>query len=437
MLLLALLLPHLLAAQQAPPAPLWSKVLGGKGADELSAIAPTPDGGCLLAGMSYSDQGADKSEPSRGKIDGWVMKLDAKGNKVWDRTLGGSDLDDARALAVLPDGSCYVALASMSPPDGDRVADPLGGLDIWLVKLSPEGLVLWDRTIGSQGDEQANTALITPDGGLLLAGYTFDQSATGHHSQPGYGVRDYWVVKLNAEGNVQWERTLGGKFGDEAKTLLKTAEGYLVGGTSASPISGNKTADQAQLQDYWLVQLDEQGNTLWQRTIGAGGQDQLEAMALWPDSTLLLAGYSNSEQGYLKDEGSRGQQDYWALRYSKAGYRLWDRTLGSPGTDLLTAALLLPDGRVVLGGYSMGEKGGEKTENGQGDWDYWLLCLDPKGYLLWNKTWGRTAGDYLTAITLTTSGHLLLAGHTESTNGHTTPPDPGDTDWWVVCLPMP
>jgi hypothetical protein len=183
----------------------WQKTYGGTGSEDASAIAPTPDGGYVVAGETWSF--------GAGWNDVWVLKLDGLGNVQWQKTYGGPDWDAAYAIAPTGDGGYVVA--------GWTDSFGTGGRDVWVLKLDGRGNVQWQKTYGGTDADGARAIAPTSDGGYVVAGWT---------GSFGAGNRDVWVLKLDGRGNVQWQKAYGRPWG-EAEAIAPTEDGgYVVAG---------------------------------------------------------------------------------------------------------------------------------------------------------------------------------------------------------------
>ncbi|WP_202928168.1 hypothetical protein, partial [Cyclobacterium salsum] len=188
---------------------VWDKTIGGISTDYLQSTTPTPDGGYLLAGSSYSYASGDKTENGKGGFDYWAVKIDGSGNKVWDKTIGGNNSEYLRSTTPTPDGGYLLAGDSYSLASGDKSENSKGGSDFWAVKIDASGNKVWDKTIGGNNNDFLFSTIPTPDGGYLLAGYS-GSSASGDKSENSKGYDDYWVVKIDGSGNKVWDKTIGG-----------------------------------------------------------------------------------------------------------------------------------------------------------------------------------------------------------------------------------
>ena len=233
----------------------WDKTIGGDGSDRLKSLLPTADGGYLLAGDSDSKAGGDKSQNAKGGTDYWVVKVDAGGFKQWDKSYGGSKGSRLSSVIVTADGGFLLAGSSQGDAGNDKSENSRGGNDYWVVKINASGVKQWDKTLGSRFDIM-NAAIATPDGGYLLAGHSLSD-AGGDKSETQRGnFKDYWVIKINASGAKQWDKTLGGVNDDIPTSIAVMPDGgYLIGGYSDSIKSYDKSEDSKGYNDFWLVKI--------------------------------------------------------------------------------------------------------------------------------------------------------------------------------------
>jgi hypothetical protein len=447
-LLMASGLPRLLAAQPAPTAQ-WDRTFGGDSNDNLGGVVQTADGGYLLGGTSNSNAVGDKTTPPLRRHDYWVVKLDADGRKLWDRSYGGNADEELTDVCRTPDGGYLLAGTSTSGVSGDKT-QPYHGfepipLDYWVIKIDAQGNKLWDRTYGGNHDDWLTCARPTPDGGYILGGYSYS-GATGTKSEPNRGGNtswaDYWVVKLDANGQKQWDRTFGTAVPDDLTCLLVMPDGgYLLGGYTAGGVSVDKT-QPARGADFWLVRLDAQGRKLWDRTIGGLLTDYLRSMALTLDGGLILGGYSFDGVGGDKSEAGRGYYDYWVVKLDAAGQKQWDRTLGSADYDQLNRVCPLADGGYLLAGHSNGRASGDKTQPFHGvapsrfegpPHDLWLVKLDAGGQKQWDGVYGGDKNDGLPYALSTADGGFAVGGFSYSDpSGEKTDSCRGNADYWLL-----
>ena len=236
---------------------LWDKTIGGSGHDFISSSTlSTENGDIIVAGKSESNATGDKSEDSKGGNDFWIVKLDASGNKLWDKTIGGNGNDSASSLLVYQDGSFIVAGSSDSNASGDKSEDSKGANDFWIVKLDASGNKLWDKTIGGNGNDSASSLLAYQDGSFIVAGSS-DSNASGDKTLNNKGGRDFWAVGMDANGNKLWDKTIGGSGGDYHPQIISGAnDNFYIAGKSDSNVTGDKSEDSKGLLDYWIIKLE-------------------------------------------------------------------------------------------------------------------------------------------------------------------------------------
>ena len=445
---------------------LWEKSYGGRHADYLFDVIPTPDYGFILAGSSLSKKTGNKSEENRGDLDYWVWKMDEKGELDWQKSFGSSGQDRLRGVILTNDGGFLLAGSSdskMAPEkgapenkflDGDKKSANRGGSDFWVIKLNAKGGEEWQKTLGGPGQDELNCIVKTRDGGFILGGSS-SSDALGDKTQKGYGGMDYWVVKIDPKGAIVWQQTLGGQYNDELRSITATQDGgFLLGGSSNSADTGSKTQKNLGASDYWIVKLDTDGNEQWQKTIGGKGDDQLYVVHTTFDGNYILGGNSNSENGDDKRSSNQSGTDFWVVKIGKDSKEiLWQETYNIAKTDVLTSLVENDDKTILLGGFAQGEPvkrkeaKGRKPENEapkmkKGTDDFVAIKINEKGEQLWRKEVGSDGQDILKKVIETRDGGYLMAGTSKTIltadGGIKATGDKssgkGSNDFWVVKL---
>ncbi|MBK6484947.1 MAG: T9SS type A sorting domain-containing protein [Chitinophagaceae bacterium] len=361
----------------------WQNVIGGSGSDDLVSIQQTSDGGYILGGYSYSDISGDKTEASLGSLDYWVVKLDATGAIQWQNTIGGSNYDQLSSIQQTSDGGYILSGYSSSGISGDKTEAYQGGFDYWVVKLDATGAIQWQNTIGGSDYDVLYSIQQTSDGGYILGGYS-DSGISGDKTEASKGGEDYWVVKLDAAGAIQWQNTIGGFYNDYfLGSIQQTSDGgYILGGDSESGNSGDKTEASKGGADYWVVKLDAAGAIQWQNTIGGSSHDRLYSIQQTSDGGYILGGWSQSGISGDKTEALLGGNDYWVVKLNGNGVIKWQNTIGGSSIDDLYSIQQTSDGGYILGGRSESGISGDKTEVLQGGiaYDYWVVKLYSECY---------------------------------------------------------
>jgi uncharacterized repeat protein (TIGR02543 family)/uncharacterized delta-60 repeat protein len=239
----------------------WQRTYGGSGSDSADSIQQTSDGGYIVAGDTNSITGYYH--------DFWVLKLSSTGDVEWQRTYGGSVYDFADSIQQTSDGGYIVA--------GQTNSFGAGSGDFWVLKLSSTGDVEWQRTYGGSGNDNANSIQQTSDGGYIIAGITGSFGAGGNC--------DTWILKLSSTGDVEWQRTYGGSGDDNANSIQQTSDGgYIVAGQTTSP--------GARSNDFWIFKLSSTGDVEWQRTYGGRYSEMANSIQQTSDGGYIAAGYT-------------------------------------------------------------------------------------------------------------------------------------------------
>ena len=318
----------------------WDKTIGGLGYEDFKSVIQTYDGGYALIGESASPISDEKSEDSWGGNDYWLVKLDSMGNIEWDRTIGGSGTEYIDNVAQTKDSGYILAGSSDSPISGYKTENTRGFFDYWVVKVDKRGHKIWDKTIGGNDYEFCSPVLLTNDGSILLGGFS-QSNISGEKTEDSRGGYDIWLVKISAQGKVKWDKTIGGNDFDNAEEIIQTDDGgYFMSGNSSSNISGEKTEDSRGGSDYWIVKTDSKGNKLWDKTFGGSGDDHQNLggpLEKTSDGGYILGGTSNSYISGEKTEDSRGDYDYWVVKVDVNGNKQWDKTIGGTGYDVLAS----------------------------------------------------------------------------------------------------
>jgi len=220
--------------------------------NSANALAVTASGNILMAGRSDSGVSGDKSEPSRGGNDCWLVMLDENGNKLWDKTYGGTALDASGGVLLLPNDEFLIGGLSASVISGAKTSPSIGGMDCWLLILDSSGNLIWQKSYGTTGIDGITNLIATSDGNyMLLAGS--GTGLSGDRSEPSRGGSDVWLIKINPSGDIIWEKSFGGSASDTPLNITEVApDEFLVGCTSQSNATSEKSENSRESEDYWL-----------------------------------------------------------------------------------------------------------------------------------------------------------------------------------------
>ena len=347
---------------------------------------------------------------------------------LWEKSYGGTHADYLFDAQPTADYGFILAGSSLSNKTGNKAEDNHGDLDYWIWKMTEKGELDWQKSFGGSGFDMLQSIKNTSDGGFILAG-TSSSAKSFQKKENCKGLSDFWVIKLNAAGDEQWQRTIGGNGQEELLCAFQTKDGgYILGGSSSSSpnsISTSKFDEKSLItdtyakseksrgnMDYWIVKLDRQGVIEWQKTYGGQYADLLRSMEQTSDNGYILAGYSNSPISGDKTEGNKGAGDYWVLKLNNTGEIQWQKAYGAEGDDQPYVIHQTKDGGYIIGGNSnsssaLSSQGGI-VGNGT---DYWILKLDEEGEVVWSKTFDFGKVDILTSLVENNDGTYLIGGH--------------------------
>ena len=410
----------------------WNMRYGGSRDEGFTSIIKTSDGGYLSGGYSASVESGDKTQASQGNNDYWIVKSDQNGKKLWDKRYGGSGEDYLNRVIQTSDGGYLLVGSSLSEISGDKTQMSQGDRDYWIVKIDKRGKKQWDKSYGGRGYDELKKVLQLSTGEYLLAGFS-NSPVSGDKSQASHGGNDFWLVKISSTGTKIWDKSYGGSLEETLGGIVSTEEGgFLLGGSSWSGKSGNKSEESRGKSDFWLVAVDKEGKQLWDQTYGGTGTDEAYSLGK-AGNTYFLAGQSDSPAGLDKTRDSQGGLDYWLLKVTSTGKKVWDKRYGGSKDDELRASIPTQDGGYLLAGKSFSSKSGNKRQDSQGSSDYWMVKTDKEGQYEWSKTFGGSGAEELRAVIQTNEGGFLLGGKSDSgVSGDRTQPSQGGTDYWLV-----
>jgi hypothetical protein len=349
---------------QAPDT-LWTKTFGGDSGDIASSIQQTLDGGYIAVGGTNSF--------GNGKRDVYLIKMAMNGDLLWSKTFGGLAADGGSAVRQIP-GKGYI-IAGYTSSFG------AGLNDAYLVKTDSLGNSVWTKTYGGNGFDFARSIDVTSDGGYILAGGT---------TSFGAGSYDFYLVKTDSFGNLEWEKSHGGPYEDISWSVQQTSDnGYIMGGYT-DHASGNSSA--------YLVKTDSFGDTIWTKKYGGPNGDQGYASSITNDNGFIIVGETSSF-------GPPGQNVY-IVKCNEYGDTAWTKAYGGEEWDFGYSVQETSDNGFVVAG--------ETVSFGSGSGDFYVLRLNGNGDTLWTTTFGGNQWEYAFSIQNTSDGGYIIAGYTES-----------------------
>lgn len=363
-----------LSSSYAQYALAWEEKFGGEGDDVATAVIETSDNGIVVVGTTKSNE--------LGTSDILIIKLDAQGNYLWEKVYGGSDYEFAYSVAETYDNGLVVA--------GSTASESNGGHDLWVLRLDAYGNLLWDKKMGGAGHDFAKSVIETHDTGIVMAGYTKSKGA---------GYSDFWIIKLSASGNRIWEKTFGGANFDEATDIIETTDNELT-------VVGYTRSKGAGSHDFWIIKMSSNGNYIWDKTYGGEKHDLSYAIMETQEKGYYVVGKTSSQ--------GAGYSDMWVFELDYEGNKKWGQIYGRGSSDAAFAVTTNPNNELLIAGF---------TKMNYTGFDAQLLNLNQHGQVLWDYNFGSENWDEANDIVATADGGAVMVGYTKPN---------GDSDFWIT-----
>ena len=351
----------------------WQKSLGGTANDVAHGVDETSDGGYIIIGYSDSDDG-DVSNHIGGAdtSDAWIVKLDANANIEWERSYGGTEFDTGSHIEEVNGG--YVFAGDSRSTDGDVTVNK-GLYDVWLVKIDTVGNIIWQNTIGGSATERPDVIRPTSDGGYILSASTGSHDGDVSNNIHPPPLPDAWVVKLDGSGTIQWEKTIGGSLIDNGGDVIQTNDGgYMMTGWSIS-IDDDISCNKSFSSDAWVAKLDSAGNIEWNDCYGGTDTETGKSVRQTPDGGYLLGASARSDS--LDVSSNHGKEDCWIVKIDSFGAIEWEQTYGGTEFEYITCAVLTDDGGIAFAGQAMSNDGDVTGHHGSiSEDDIWMVKLN-------------------------------------------------------------
>jgi len=343
----------------------FTSLFGGKYNEHAMAVTQTDDGGYVSAGFTYSF--------GKGESDVWVTKVDAYGQEIWRRYLGGEGFDWVSDMVMTRDGN-FTLVGHKRPKDSTHV-------DGWVCQLNRYGEIMWERTLGGQKADQLRSLIQTQDGGFAAAGFTYSQ---------GQGKSDFWLVRFDAVGNTLWENAYGSSRDDKGYDLIETTAGELI-------LGGYVFYPEPFETCMFVMKVDRKGKGIWRKAIQSRGHATIEKLTLAADGGYLAVGWGQSKEG-KRLEGR-------IVKMTSGGRVEWEKDFGDGGKDAFYDVKSSGGDSFVIFGQK--EQPGSKQ-------DLWLLKIDARGEVIWEQVAKGDKKDWGHAFNFTQDGGFILAGATKS-----------------------
>ena len=380
---------------------LFSKIFPDKKSADLSSVLPLKNGHMLTVGKKGLFDRSSK-----------LLWLDPKGEIIHDKLLKLVGDNELTSIATAPNGDIVAVGFSQS-------GSYKHNWDVFVLCLNDRGSILWQKTFGGLGKDKAEAVKIAQNGDIFVAGWTQSKGAGGD---------DGYVLRLNKSGKLLWDKTFGTPSTEILKDIVLTDDGGLVvtGYTSslgAGFLSGLKLglheksdykhAKSNEVENGWVLRLDQNGDQIWERVLGGLAYDTLDKIVNY-NNDFIVAGYTKSN-GYLSGNA-------WLIRLDAAGKTIWERSLGKKNeTDNSAGIIHLKNGNILLGG---------RTSDPSRENDIWLKLLKPNGTIIADFKHRVLPYSYPNDLTQLPNGNIVFVG--KAHNPQTKRMNP-----WVLTLSMP
>ncbi|WP_242084013.1 hypothetical protein [Aestuariivivens sediminis] len=328
----------------------WQKTYGGTDEDRANDMVQATDGGFAILGFSKSSDGDVTA--NEGLTDFWLTKLNPNGEITWQKQFGFSGADNGISFIPTNDGGYLLAgILDVTASNGlgnSKIvaAKQHAGGDYWAIKLDASGVRQWSRYYGGTFTDTPNGVVQTQDNGYIMVGFS---DSTDVDISNNLGTYDFWVIKISETGALIWEKSFGGSEIDEAWAITDSGDGnYLIVGNTRSDdknVSQNNGA-----ADLWLIKINDNGNLLWEKSLGGSNFDVGRSISKTHDNGFIISGNSRSENGNVSE--NKGQNDVWVIKIDDESNILWQKTIGGSNIDLAFDAVELEDKSIVVVGES-------------------------------------------------------------------------------------
>ena len=405
----------------------WQQCMGGTESESGYGIIPLWNGYLLFCG---SESGNGQVPPIYGKGDFWLVRTDTLGGILWSKIYGGSEIEQEKKIIRCFDGG--FALFGYTYSNDGNVTGNHGEADYWIIKVDSLGNLLWQRAFGGTSHDWSNDMAATPDSGFLLTGLSMstDGNITGNH-----GFFDCWIVKLDRNGNLQWEKSLGSTGTDVGISVTTTNDGgYIVAATTDTG-NGDVQCNLHGFIDAWIVKLDATGNIEWQKCYGGSQGEGPNQIIQTSDGGYIFAGATDSNDGDVS--GNHGENDVWVVKIDSIGILQWQRCYGGTKDDVAKFIRQSPNGTFIVGGYTFSHDGDVSGNHSYPTTaDAWVLRISPTGNILWQQCIGGDENDAFADMVEFPRGKITFLGGSNTwdhsgdvqceSHGHS------NSDAWVV-----
>ncbi|WP_452227364.1 hypothetical protein [Lacinutrix cladophorae] len=382
---------------------------GGTKNESAQSIVSTQDGGYVILGHTQSKD-FDITDKTNESYDYWVLKFDENNQLQWNKTFGGSGDDRGKSIVQTLDGG-YAILGQTNSANQD-VTQNSGYYDFWLAKLDNAGNLIWEKSFGYSGLDIGISVIQTTDNGFLLTG-VLDVTASGgegntKQSHARHAGGDYWAIKTNASGDIEWSKYYGGSYSEVPNDVIETNDGYIIVGSSDSDdvdISNNKGD-----YDFWVVKINTTGSIVWEKSFGGSEIDEAWSITNTQDGNYIIVGDARSNDQDISNP--YGASDLWLIKINPLGAIIWEKSFGGSSFDSGRSISNTQDNGFIISGSTRSIDGDLSANNGQND--AWVLKIDANANIEWQKTIGGSTIDYLYDAIELPNKNIIAVGESSS-----------------------
>jgi len=390
----------------------WQACFGGSEWDQPKDMIQVSDG-YLIVGNTYSSDGDVSS--NNGESDIWLVKIDFTGNVLFEKTYGGTLGEGPYGIFTSSDGNYYILGVAYSS-DGDISFDPYPtSNDFWIIKIDGEGNIIWDKIVGGNGYDQPYRGYATTDGGIVAAGWTNSSDGDVSHY---YGSYDMWMVKLSSDGEIEGDFTAGSSGMENAQAIIQTSDGsYLIGGNSFIGEGGNLTCEphSSWAAEAVLIRLDTELNIEWQDCYGGTNHETILELLEIDNGYVFLAG-TMSNDGDVSGSGWHGENDNWVVNLNFDGNIVWQKCYGGSKSEGSTNIIGSNNGSFIVVGNTYSHDGDVSNNHSQSEYEseIWAFGINDTGELLWERCFGGYGDDYIqNGVVIKNKLNFVIAGYTD------------------------
>ena len=418
---------------------LWQDCLGTEDGRNWSYAAVNSENGFLF-GIILEEDGPGVTN-YHGSTDAWIVNTDQYGNILWERCYGGSS-DDGTHKIIKIDENCYYLLNSSWSHDGDVQNDRQG--NFWIVKIDPQGNILWEDSYGgSLYGEEVTDAILMPDKGLLMMGRI---RSTGGDVTTHYGYMDVWLCRIDSVGNILWQKTIGNEGMDNGIKVKLTSDNKILfvgahevtGGMIDCPDFGYYI-----YIDVWIVEMDLRGKIINQWCYGGKYPDLGYDIIEVDDGYVVAASTRSNDRdvsGFHGTPGENAHDDIWCFKIDFYGNMIWQKCLGGSLMEWPVYLADTKDGGIIIIGNTLsydGDVTGNHTTQWPGGSDIWVVKLSSDGQLLWEHCFGSSHNNRfwgINSVVKVNDYDYVIGANSEIADGDVTCdlfPNSGTSNAWL------